>query len=186
MIDAPFGPPVKRNHARSLLKSVVTTPPSLDSTFSAISEETSVKVLFPLLRHKTFLFGPMRRALGRQDLALRMFLPDWLQTRSACDVQVEVAVVVVIYKGYSAAAFFDTDTDGFGYLREPSGAVVVEQMDAAAQANGKIGFAVVVVVTRGATESAAGYCQARAGRFVFELSVTRIMQKMERAFFPWR
>ena len=53
-MDAPSWPPAKtKSMARSLLKSVVTRPAPVASKSSAVSAETSVKVLLPLLRQRT-------------------------------------------------------------------------------------------------------------------------------------
>src|SRR5437867_693272 len=52
-IDAPVAPPARtKSIARSLLKSVVTTPAPVAAAPSAVSAETSVNELSPLLRHK--------------------------------------------------------------------------------------------------------------------------------------
>jgi len=47
-----------KSTARSLLKSVVTTPAPVAKIPSAVSIETSAKVLLPLLRSKVFIATP--------------------------------------------------------------------------------------------------------------------------------
>src|ERR1700674_5583809 len=58
-MEAPSAPPAKtKSIARSLLKSVVTRPAPVAGMPSAVSTETSVKVLLPLLRHKVLCGKP--------------------------------------------------------------------------------------------------------------------------------
>src|SRR6059058_4523432 len=58
-MDAPCAPPAStKSIARSLLKSVVTSPAPVAAAPRAVSVETSVNVLFPLLRHKKLCAAP--------------------------------------------------------------------------------------------------------------------------------
>jgi hypothetical protein len=56
-------------------------------------------------------------------------------------------------------------------------------MDAIAQANSKIGFAVVVINPPAAQPSPLPVIARPEPAFCLQLAVTRIMQKMKRAFF---
>ena len=61
------------------------------------------------------------------------------------DVEVEVAVVIVVDEGEADAAGLAANADGFGDVGELA-VFVVEKMDAVGEADGEIGVAVVVVV----------------------------------------
>jgi len=66
------------------------------------------------------------------------------------DVEIEIAVVVVVDEGCAHAAFFATNAGFFGDVFEFSVAIVVKEADTVGEADGEIGVAVIVEIPRGA------------------------------------
>ena len=71
------------------------------------------------------------------------------------EIQIEVAVMVVVNKGGSDAAFFSANSNSFGYLDKFTAAFIVEQANARGLAHGQIGPAVVVEIACGAAKARA-------------------------------
>src|ERR1700722_18012 len=93
------------------------------------------------------------------------------------DVQIEIAVVVVVDKSDADAAFFAANADFFGDVFKFSVAVVVKKTNAVRETNGKICVAVVIEITRGAAEATAGEFEAGFPGDVGEFSVAEIVEE---------
>src|SRR5712664_912115 len=71
------------------------------------------------------------------------------------DVQVQIAVVIIVDEGDANAAGLATNAYGLRDVREIAIAFVAQQVHAIAEANGEVGVAVIVEITCGAAEAAA-------------------------------
>src|SRR5260370_14872411 len=71
------------------------------------------------------------------------------------DVEVQIAVVVVVDEGDADAAWLAANAHGLRDVRELAVAFVAQQVHAFAEANGEVGVAVIVEITCGAAEAAA-------------------------------
>ena len=63
-------------------------------------------------------------------------MPGCGGVRCGSDVEIEIAVVVVVDEGDADAAFFAADADFFGDVYKLSIGLVVEEMDSVGEANG--------------------------------------------------
>ena len=103
--------------------------------------------------------------------------------RFRADVEIEIPVMIEIDERDDGAALFAADVHSFRHVSKFAAAVVVKQVNAIAHANDEIRFAIIVVIARGAAQSAASDRQSRADGFVLKFSVAPIVQKTRRAVF---
>src|SRR5437660_887533 len=101
-------------------------------------------------------------------------------TRRHRDVQIEVAVVVIIYERDAHTSFFPADSHFFRYIFKLSLTLVAQQLHAVAQAYRKIGLPVIVKIARSAAESAARKTNARRLRYILKSPVAQVAQQMAR------
>src|SRR5579859_5903766 len=92
-------------------------------------------------------------------------------------VQIEIAVVVVIYKRQADAAFLAPEANFFGDLLKFPRAAIVKEMDAIAETNGEISVAVVVEVAGSAAEAAASNFEAGLLGDVGEFALAEIAEQ---------
>lgn len=71
------------------------------------------------------------------------------------DVEIEIAVVVVIDKSDADAAFLAANAHFFSYVFELSCAIVVKKADAIGETDGEIRVTIVIEIPCGAAEAAA-------------------------------
>src|SRR5580704_3816735 len=103
---------------------------------------------------------------------------DSEEARSVDDVQIEVAVVIVVDPGEATASGFAANANFFGDVFELSVAGVVKEPNAVGEADGEIGVAIVVEITGGATEAGRGALDARQFRDIGELAVADIVEEV--------
>src|SRR5690349_1766384 len=86
--------------------------------------------------------------------------------------------MIVVDESYADAAFFLTYAgrfrDGAG---SPSGAVM-QQVNSVALADRRVGLVVVIEITRGTAESAAGKAQSGSSRYIVKASVAGVVQQV--------
>ncbi len=92
------------------------------------------------------------------------------------DVEIEVAVVVVVDESQADAAGLAANADGFGNVGEFS-VLVVEEMNAVGKADGEVGVAVVVVIAGDAALACAGEFDSGGLRDVGKFSVAEIAEE---------
>jgi len=63
--------------------------------------------------------------------------------------------VIIVDEGNAHAAGFAANAHGLRDVREPAVAFVVQEAHTVAEADGEVGVAIIVEITRGATEAAA-------------------------------
>lgn len=97
------------------------------------------------------------------------------------DVEIKIAVVVVIDKSDADAAFFPANANLFGDVFKSSGPIVVEEMDSVGKTDSQIGVAVVIEIAGGAAEAAAGDFEAGFLRDVRKFSVPEVAEQVARA-----
>src|SRR5215831_17771362 len=102
--------------------------------------------------------------------------------RCRAEVQIEVAVMVVINKGGSDAALFASNSYFFGYVDKFAAAVIVEKANASGFAHGQIGPPIVVEIARGAPKARGNSRQAGFFGSVRELAVSQIAQQVALPF----
>src|SRR5262249_48963225 len=110
--------------------------------------------------------------VGKDNVALN---------REPGDVEVQIAVVIVIDEGGGDAFLRRLNAHGLRDVGKFAAAVVVEKMDAIVHAHGEIGFAVVVVVAGSAAPSAAAQFDPGGVGEVGKLAVTGVVQQPHRA-----
>ena len=144
--------------ARSLLKSLVTRPAPVA--------------------------GILRRGVGGDvgESAVAIVAPESVARGcgvwGVSDVEIEIAVVVVVDERCADATFFAADADFFGDVYKLSVGLVVEEMDSVGEADGEIGAAVVVKVARGAAEAAARKFDTGLLGDILEAPVADVVKKM--------
>src|SRR5215471_3474055 len=87
--------------------------------------------------------------------AVAVVAPKGITRRSAGlrgDVEIEIAVVIVIDKRQRGATGVGSDANRFGFVGEFAATVVVKQMHAVIHADSEIGLAIVVVVSGGTAD----------------------------------
>src|SRR6516165_10302561 len=102
--------------------------------------------------------------------------------RRHAEVQIEVAVMVVINKGGGDAALFASNSDFFGYVDKFAAAVIVKKANASGFAHGQIGPSIVVEIAGGAPKAGANSRQAGFFSSVRELAVSQIAQQVALPF----
>jgi len=94
------------------------------------------------------------------------------------DVEIEIAVVVVVDKSEADATFFPANADFFCDVVEFSIGEIVEETDAVREADGEIGVTVIIEIACGAAVTCRGALEACSLRNVGEFSVTQIVEEM--------
>src|SRR5580692_8544293 len=99
-------------------------------------------------------------------------------TRRVDDIQVEVAVVIVVHPRQADATRLAAEADFFGDVLEFSLAGIAKEPNAVEEADGEIGMAVVVEIAGRATEAGRGALEPRSFRDIRELSVSEIVEEV--------
>ncbi len=98
------------------------------------------KCAIPIVAPKNIVRRPARRSrIGRHG-----------------DVQIQVAIVVVVHERQAHAAFVPPDSNLLRHINKFPISTVAQQPHAVAQTNRQIGVAVIIEIARRATEAAAG------------------------------
>ena len=101
--------------------------------------------------------------------------------RRRCDVQIEVAIMVVIHKRQAHAAFFSADSHRLGHVLELAFTFVMEKLHPIAQANCQIGLAVIVEIAGRTSEAAPSEMDTCFLGHIVESSIAHAAQQPARA-----
>ena len=115
-----------------------------------------------------------RGTIGKGERLRRMIEREIVEAR---DVDVEVAIVIVVDEGDAEREADGAHAGRVGDIFEGAVAFIVEERDAVARADDEIGMAVVVVIADGAAGAFAVDLQLRGFRDVDEFAVADIVEK---------
>ena len=112
-----------------------------------------------------------------QEIVRRRFTGS-SRSRLHGDVEIQIAVVVVVDEGETDTAGFAPYADLFCNVGEFSVAGIVEEADPISETDGEIGVAVVIKITGGAAEACCCALEARGFRDIGELAIAEIVEEM--------
>src|SRR5690348_6628637 len=98
------------------------------------------------------------------------------------DIEIEIAVVVIIHEGEANAAWFAPDADLVRHISKFSSAFVVIQTNAIGKTDRQVSMAVIVEIARCASQTTASQFKSRFSAYVGEFSVAKIVKQAAGSF----
>src|SRR5208283_3738249 len=112
--------------------------------------------------------------------------PEAVRARFAAgshsQVEIEVAIVVVIHKSGGNTTLFAANPGFFGYVLKLAVAIVMKQAHTTRFADGQIGVVIAIEIARGAAESRADAAQTGLLRHILKFAVAEIVEEAALAF----
>ena len=121
-----------------------------------------------------------RRGILGEGKWLRWILDG--EIHKSRDVEIEIAVVVVINESHAENEPIGVDARFVGHVLEGAIALVVKELDAAIEADSEVGLAVVVVIAHGAAHALAVEIELRRLGYIYELSAACVLVERGVAF----